>query len=171
MVDIIPKTTKKTPLWQDLLFYFSIGLFSAAIASFFFLNNSQGKMEYSLKNTEDSLAQRETTEEIAMEKEIKTTEKQVRDFSQILKSHLEPSKVFDFFPKIVHPKAWFNKVSFDAAKSEAVISGQTESFVTLQQQIFIFRQEPLIKNFFLNSFSVGKEGRIDFSFNISFNQF
>ena len=167
MVEIIPKPTEKSSVWQDILFYFSIGIFLAAIVSFFILNNSQGKLENSLRKLDESLAQKMTVEEINLEKEIKTTEKQIRDFAQILNSHLFPSKVFDVFQKIVHPKAWFSRLSFDTAKSEAVISGETESFVTLQQQIFILQKEPLIKSFTLNYFSAGKEGKVDFTFNIS----
>lgn len=167
MVGIIPKTIEKSPVWQEILFYFSIGLFLAAIFSFFVLNNSQKKAENSLQGLEQSLSQAGTADQISLEKEIKATEKQVNDFSRVLDSHLYPSKVFDFLPKIIHPKVRFKKTSLDAVKSEANISGETDSLTSLQQQVFIFQKEPLIESFILNSFTIGEKGNINFSFNLS----
>src|SRR3989344_364704 len=154
MVEIIPKTIEKPPLWQDILFYFSIGLFLAAIFSFLALNNSQKQAENSLRDLEQALLQKETASQISLEKEIKTTESQIDSFSQILGSHIYPSKIFDFLPKIAHPKVRFKQISLDAVRSEIVVSGETESITSLQQQIFIFQQEPLIKDSTLNSFSI-----------------
>lgn len=167
MVEIIPKTIERPPLWQDILLYFSIGIFLAAIFSFFALSGSQKKAENSLQGLEQSLSQPGTAEEISMEKQIKTAENQIRNFSQVLNSHNYPSKIFDFLPKIVHPKVRFQQTGLDAIKYEVSILGEAESLVALQQQIFIFQQEPLIKKFTLNSFYVGEEGKINFSFNLS----
>ena len=166
MVDIIPKTIEKSPLWQDLLLYFSIGIFLAAIFSFFVLSNSQKKAENSLQNLEQSLSQEGTAEEIGLEKEIKITERRIKDFSQVLDSHIYPSKIFDLLPKIVHPKARFKQTSLDAVKFEVIVSGGAENLTVLQQQIFIFQKEPLIKNFIFNSFSIKEMGKVDFVFNL-----
>ncbi len=167
MVGIIPKTIEKSPLWQDILLYFSIGFFLAVIFSFFVLSSSQKKMENFLQNLEQSLSQIGTREQIGLEKELQTTEKQINDFSQVLASHIYPSKIFDFLPKIIHPRARFKQTDLDAAKSTINISGETESLTSLQQQIFIFQQESLIRDFTLNSFSIGEKGKIDFDFDIS----
>ncbi len=167
MVEIIPKTIEKPPLWQDILLYFSIGLFLAAIFSFFAFSNSQKKAENSLQSLEQSLSQQGTADQISLEKEIKTAESQIKSFSQVLDSHIYSSKIFNFLPKIAHPKARFTQISLDVVKSEVGISGEAESLTALQQQIFIFQQEPLIQNSTLNSFSMGEKGKIDFDFNIS----
>jgi len=169
MVEIIPKTIEKSPLWQDILFYFSIGLFLASIFSFFVLDNSQKKAEDSLQNLEQSLSKAGTAGQVNLEKEIQITEKQIDDFSQVLDSHIYPSKIFDFLGKIIHPKARFKQTSLDAVKSEVSVSGEAESLTALQQQIFIFQKEPLIKSFVLNSFSIGEKGKIDFNFNLLLN--
>jgi hypothetical protein len=166
MVQIIPKTIERSPLWQDILFYLSIGLFLASIFSFFVLNNSQKRAEDSLQSLEISLSQLGTADQIKLEKEIKITERQIKNFSQVLDSHIYSSKIFDFLPKIIHPKARFKQTSLDAVKSEVIISGEAESLTALQQQIFIFQGEPLIKSFVLNSFSFGEKGKIDFNFNL-----
>ncbi|MDO8601426.1 MAG: hypothetical protein Q7R46_01945 [bacterium] len=169
MVEIIPKTIEKSPLWQDILFYFSIGLFLASIFSFFALSNSQKRAEKSLQSLEQSLSQTGTAGQLNLEKEIKITEKQVNDFSQVLNSHIYLSKIFDFLPKIIHPKARFKQTGLDATKSEVNISGEVESLTSLQQQIFIFQKEPLIKSFTMNSFSIGEKGKINFNFNLLLN--
>ena len=167
MAGIIPKTIQKSPLWQDILLYFSIGLFLAAIFSFFAISKSQKKAENSLQKLDEALAQKKTAEEISREKEIKIIEKQVNDFSQIFDAHVYSSKIFDVFPKIIHPKARFKQVNFDVVKSEVNISGETESLTTLQQQIFIFQKEQsLIKDFIFNSFNIGEKGKINFSFKL-----
>jgi hypothetical protein len=167
MVEIIPKAIEKSPLWQDILLYFSMGIFLAAIFGFFALSSSQKKAENSLQGLEQSLSQSGTAEEISLEKQIKTTENQINNFSQVLNSHTYPSKIFDFLPKIVHPKVRFKQTGLDAVKYEVSISGEAESLVALQQQIFIFQQEPLIKKFTLSSFYIGEEGKTNFNLNLS----
>lgn len=167
MVEIIPKTIERSPLWQDILLYFSIGIFLAAIFSFFALSSSQKKAEDSLQGLEQSLSKPGTAEEISLEKQIKTAENQIKNFSQVLNSHTYPSKIFAFLPKIVHPKVRFGQTGLDAVKFEVNILGEAESLAALQQQIFIFQQEPLIKKFTLISFYIGEKGRINFNFNLS----
>lgn len=169
MVGIIPKTIEKSPPWQDILFYFSIGLLLASAFSFFVLNDSLKKAENSLQSIEQALAKTGTADQLNMEKEIKITEKQVKDFSQIIDSHIYPSKIFDFLPKIIHPRARFKQTGLDAVKSEVNVSGEAESITALQQQIFIFQKEPLIKSFTFNSFSFGEKGKVNFNFNLSIN--
>ena len=47
-----------------------------------------------------------------------------------------------------------------------VVSGEAETFLVLGQQFQIFKQENLIKSVNLARISMGREGGVDFSFNL-----
>lgn len=167
MVEIIPKPTQKLPAWQNILFYLSIVVLLAVVLTFFILNRSFKRTEVSLKNLEETLSREKTPAEVNLEKETIVWQKKIKDFSQILEQHLYPSKAFDFLGEISHPKAWFKQFNLDLKESKIVVSGETESFTTLGQQLLILEGKPLIKNFTLSSLSIGKKGKVDFTLNIS----
>jgi len=52
-------------------------------------------------------------------------------------------------------------------KGEAILFGQTENFSTLEQQISILKLKKEIKDINLSSISIGKEGKVDFTLNLS----
>jgi hypothetical protein len=66
-----------------------------------------------------------------------------------------------------HPKVFFTQFSLDSRGSKMVVSGQTESFVDLGQQILILAGEPEIKTLELSQIGINKDGKVEFSFNLS----
>ncbi|MBI4101746.1 MAG: hypothetical protein HY443_02155 [Candidatus Nealsonbacteria bacterium] len=169
MVEIIPRPAQKLPLWQNILFYFSIALLVASFLSFFILERSLKDGGSSLKNLEETLTREKTPQESSLEKDILAWQKRVKNFSQLFSQHLYPSKSFDAIESIAHPEVWIKQVSLDSAEAKAVVSGETESFTTLGQQLLILEQESRVKSFTLASLAIGRRGKVDFTLNIFFN--
>ena len=166
MDELIPKEVQETPAWQTILFYGSLILVALTVGGFFFLNNSINQAKKSLSSLEETLAEEKTSQETSLENYVLSWQKKINDFSQIISLHIYPSNFFNFIGKIAHPKAWFQQVSLNLKESKVVVSGETESFTTLGQQLIILGQDPLIKGFSLTSLSVGKQGGVAFVFNI-----
>lgn len=166
-MEIIPKPAQKLPLWQNILFYFSLALLVAGISSFFLLERSLKSSRSSLKNLEETLTREKTPGEAGLEKEILAWQKKIRNFSQLFSEHLYPSKSFDFIEKISHPEVWVTQLSLDAKEAKIAVSGETESFTTLGQQLLILEKDSQIRDFTLSSLTIGKKGKVDFALSLS----
>ena len=170
MVEIIPKPAAELPVWQKIIFYFSILFLLVSLLIFFLLNSFHQKATLELQGLEETLAQEKTQEEDSLEKEVFGYQKKIEDFSKLSKSHLYPSKFFDFFQSLCLPQVWFSKVLLNLKDFTLSISGETESFSILGQQILIFQQEEEnIKKADLSEVSIGKEGKVNFILNLSLN--
>jgi len=167
MVEIIPKQIKKLPSWEKTLMYFTLGLLVVSVSAYFFLNNSITKAETKLQELERTLMEQKTEEEIALEKEVFGYQAKVEDFSKMLKKHPYSSKILNFFEKACHPKVWFSITRFTIKDYNLSLVGKTTDFLTLEQQLSIFRKEPLIKAVDLSNLSVGKEGTIGFNLTLA----
>ena len=169
MVEIIPKPIEKIPPWQKKLFYFSIFLFIALLLVYFILSSFEKKSGNILSELKEALLNGKTPEMSSLEKENLNEQKKIKSISPLLKFHLFPSKVFEFFEINTHPKVLFSEINLNSLKSIARLSGQTDSFLTLGQQLAIFEQNPLIEKVNINQVSITKTGEIEFSLNFSFN--
>ena len=163
MVEIIPKPAAKIPLWLNILFYFSIILLIGLISSYFVFNHFIKKSETALQNLEESLAKEKTSETQLLEKEILSYQKKIEDVDKLLTEHKLTSKVFEFLEKISHPKIQFSKFDFNLTGSQARVSGVTENFQTLGQQLLLLKKESLIKEVNLSEISLGKGEEVSFS--------
>ena len=166
MIEIIPKPAAKIPFWLNILFYSSIVLLIAVISSFFVLNHFIKKSTDTLQDLETALARERTPSKIALEKEIFSYQKKIEDLASLLKEHLASSQVFEFLERVTHPRVWFLNFDFSSRESRVKVSGITESFQTLGQQIFILKKNPLVKDLNLSGVSIGKEGEIVFTIDL-----
>jgi len=167
-IEIIPKEAKKFPLWQNILFYFSLVLLLASLSGFFVLNYFQKKSQATLDDLRKTIEKGFTAEEKTLEKELLSYQKKIEDFSTLFLDYRLTSKLFGFFEKLIHPKVFFTDFSLDPKLNKLSLSGQTENFETLGQQILIFQKEEKIKSLDLKEIGISKEGKIEFSLDISF---
>jgi len=170
MIEIIPKPIKKMPSWERMLMYFTLGLLFVSIGSFFLLNYFVNQSKKGLQESEEALNKIKTEKEIALEKEVFGYQAKIKDFSLILAEHLYSSKFFVFLEKLCHPQVWFSQMNFSVKDYSLSLTGETTDFLTLEQQLAIFRKEPLIKSISLSNLSVGKEGLVNFDLNIILDQ-
>jgi hypothetical protein len=166
MVEIIPKTEVKMPAWQNISLYLSFGLLLMAVLAYFILNIYLDRAETTSKNLEETLAKEKTAEEIALEEEVLDYQRKIEDFSKLIGRHLFPSKFFEFIEKNSHPQVWFSKLDLNPKEGEVNLTGETDNFVVLYQQLQTFRANPLVRNLDLVGIAIGKEGRVNFGLNL-----
>ena len=167
MIEIIPKPAQKLPLWQNILFYFSIAVLIASFLSYFVLGHFIKNSQKTLQELEGTLAREKTSSQLLLEEEVFNYQKKIADFSLLLRSHLFTSKTFGLLERNSHPKIWFFQFNLDSTKNLLVLSGEAEDFSVLGQQLLIFKKEPLIKGLDLSNISVGRKGRVAFILNFS----
>ena len=169
MVEIIPKPIEEVPLYQKILFYFSVFIFLATIISYFILSSFQKGSEITLSSIEESLAIGKPPRIITLEKEVLNYKRKIEDFSSLFQARVLPSKLFEFLESKTHPKVFFSQFNFNSNDSKITLAGETDNFSTLGQQISILKNEKLIKNVILLQVSISKEGKIKFALEVSFN--
>ena len=167
MIEIIPKPAQKLPLWQNILFYFSIAVLIASFLSYFVLDNFLKNSQKILQELGETLAGEKTSSQLLLEGEVFNYQKKIADFSQLLQSHLFTSKTLGLLERSSHPKIWFSQYNLDSTKGILILSGEAEDFSVLGQQLLIFKKEPLIKGLDLSNISIGRKGRVDFTLNLS----
>lgn len=169
MVEIIPKPVKKAPLWQTILFYFSIAVLIITIVVYFVLGNFLKKSSANLVALEDELKKGKTVEEKSLEDKVLGYQKKIDDFSKLIKDRQQTSEIFDFIQEFSHPKIWFYAVELDHNRNQVSIGGNVENFEILGQQFLIFKNSPLVKNISLVNVVIRSDGKIDFSLKLVFD--
>ena len=82
----------------------------------------------------------------------------------------EESKFFEFLEEKVHPRVFFCEVNLSVQEEKVILSGQTDSFLTLQQQLSVLNKESIIEDLVLTKAALNKEGGIDFNLDIFLNK-
>ena len=168
-IEIIPKPARKAPPLQNILFYFAIGLLLLSIGAYFILGYFVKKSELALQGLEETLAREKTEEETILEEEVFGYQRKVEDFSTLIGQHTYASKFFHFFESLCHPNVWFSKINLDMTNHKLIVSGKTDTFLILDQQLLIFQQEELIEETILIKLSIGNDGLVNFTFDLTFN--
>jgi hypothetical protein len=166
MVEIIPKPEVKTSLWLNILFYFSCGLLLLCLLSIFLLNLIQKKTILLIRDLETVLSQNRIEAE-PLEKEVLPQQKRIDDFAKILINRRRPTNFFLFLEKFTHPRIQFTEVNLDLAESKVGLSGRSESFLVLGQQVSIFERQKEVKKVNLSKLAIAKEGGAVFSLSLN----
>lgn len=166
-IEITPQPKIKTPIWTITLLVVDFLLFTGLLTTYFYFESSSKKLTELLKKSPQEVF----LEEQIKQKEIELTldEERINTFGTLVSSHRNTVKLFDLLEKICLPDVWFSKFGFDYSQETVGVSGQTDNFVSLGQQIDILKKEPLFKNVSLTGVKLGKEGEVEFSLLLQFN--
>lgn len=168
MIEIIPRPVSKLPFSQNILFYFSALLIFLVVLGYFILDFYLiSGAERKLQELDEALARTKTEEQVMLEKELSGYEKKIKNFSALLGRHVFFSRTFNFFEENTHPDAWFSSFSLNPGKGQVGLSGETDNFVTLHQQVRILKENPSVKGVNLTNIAIGKEGRINFDIGLT----
>ena len=167
-IEITPKQKIKVPIWVIVIGVFCVILILVFLAGYFYLYRSVGQMskEIEEKNLTSFPLEKAIKEK---EQEIFSIRQKIDDFNELLLGHKKPLKVFEFLERTGLPNVLFFTFDFTFKKGELAISGETDSFITIEQQVLILRQEPLVKNLNLSGLSIGEEGGISFTLLFTFD--
>ncbi|MDP2663939.1 MAG: PilN domain-containing protein [bacterium] len=167
MTELIPKQAPEIPKWLNVLFYFSLALLALTIASFFILNSSVNNRQEILEDLNQILLSKKTPERMAMEEEILNYEKKLKDFSFLAEGHSEISGLYLLIEESTHPQVWFSQFTLDAEENMVSISGKAQNFEVLGQQMLILGEKDFVRNLYLDSAGINKQGKVDFA--LTFN--
>jgi hypothetical protein len=166
VIQIIPKQRDRSLSLVNILLYFSLVLLVAAAASYFILNYFQQKTEKDIQLLDEKLAAADASPEAVLAKEVLDYQKKIDDFSSLLASHTNSSSTFSLIESITHPKVFFSDFLLEINKKSITLSGKTDSFQTLDQQLSIFKNDKIIKEVNISNIVFEKDGRISFGFNL-----
>jgi hypothetical protein len=166
-IEIIPKEAAKLPLWQNILFYVSIAVLLAVILCYGVFYKLGQKASVTLKERENFYEQSKTPEILSLESELLDYRNKIDAFSDLISQHKFSSEFFKFVEKITHPKVVFLEMDFDIKNNKVTLFGLTDSFLTLGQQVLIFKQQSLVKGVQLSNIGISKEGKIEFNINLA----
>ncbi len=167
-IEITPKRKIKIPTWVIVIGVFCVILVLAFLASYFYLYRSVKRMSREIEEKNSAAL---PLEMVIREKrgEILPIKQKIDDFNGLLSGHKKPLKIFEFLERICLPNVWFSTFNFTFEKGELAISGETDSFATIEQQVLILKQEPLIRDLNLSGFSMSEEGGINFTLLLTFD--
>ena len=168
-IEIIPKKPERVFPWKDILFYFSIILLIVTAVSYFIIASLEKKTEATLLELEQKIAAIPVSE---LEKNILAREGKINDFGQIVDSHVFTTRVFELIQSKTHPKVYFSQISLSSKDLALNLTGETEDFVSLGQQMIVLEEETAsdsakIKSVGLSSVGINKSGKVGFSLQIA----
>lgn len=168
-IEIVPKKETQIPRWQNILLYFGIFLLIGLIIGYFTLNYFIEKSERKLQQTNEAITKAKSPERITLEEELKSLRAKIEDFTPLLLNHQKSSNFFDFLEKNTHPKVFFTKLNLDTEGNHVELSGQTDDFQILGQQLLIFQKTESLQGLKLSKVEINKEGKVEFTFDLSLN--
>jgi len=165
-MEIIPKPVQRAPQWQIIIFYASAVLLIGLILAYFILGYSYKKSSLTSKDLENAIAGEKTSERIALEKNILLLQKRIGDFINLDSNHLLVSRVFTIIEENCHPRIWFSKFNLNSKTNSFSVSGLTDNFTSLGQQLIIFKNNPIFKNVSLTRVVLDKSGQVNFDLSV-----
>ena len=167
MVEIIPKEAFKPSRGLNILLYFAIFLLFLSAGAYFALNNFLQKAENNVASLESEISQIMTPEKVALEQEVLPSKSEIDRFANLINQHLQTSAIFEIIQRSTHPRVWFTKFDLDSRQKTFSLTGETENFETLGQQILIIQNEEAISTVNLDTVSSTKDGKVEFVLSLS----
>jgi len=164
-IEIAKKSKLKGPLWLYILMIAGIVLALGVAGTYFYFSKVGKDISQQIKEIDQAL--KKTPEEKELENTLLSKEKKIEDFQELLSKHKKVLNVFSFFQEKTHPRTWFSEFDFSGKEKTVSLSGTADSFTAIGQQILVFREEELLKNVKLSGLSMGEEGEIEFSLQLT----
>ncbi len=168
-IGLIPKKPTEKPLWQIILLYFSVGFLFMVVLTAIILSYAGSKARAEIAKLDQELNRPKTAAERQLEREVLQAQQRVSSFKSLIEGAKPASKVFELLERTTHPAVVFIKLSFSASDNKISLSGQTDNFQTLGQQLLIFQAEPLIIKSNLDQIGIGKSGSVEFNISLVLN--
>lgn len=170
MIEIIPKPTKKMLPWENIALVSAVLVLTTAILAYAVLIYFNNKSENIIQGIEEEIVKVGAPQDKFAEANVFSRSADIKFFSSIFNESSKTSKIFDFLETVTHPEVWFSKLDFNLKENKASLSGSTENFQTLGQQLAILRNQKFIQTIDLSNIDLNKEGQVEFDFKILFNK-
>jgi len=169
LVKIIPRPKEKFPLLLTFLLWFSLICLMALGVGFFFLQDKISSLKSEKENLEKEKVDVDGNIQELLNGEIFSSTKKIKDFSILFEEHKMTSKIFGFIESFCHPRVQFISLTLDSKVPQLNLTGKTDSFEILGEQLIILEENKDIKGLNLSNISLERDGRVKFNLTFSFS--
>ena len=161
-LNIIPKPKLLMPFWVKPLMWASgiTLLIVLVLFGFYYFQASSWKSKVEAKEG-DYLALN-TPENKAIEERVGKISQKLEKFSQAFLGHKFSYTFFEFLRGICHPNVSFSDMSLNLSTGSANLTGQTNSYRSLSEQILILKNIKEISSLDVSDINLNKEGMVAF---------
>jgi len=165
-IEITPRREIKAPLWAIILLAFSLILSIVLLGSWIYFRQASNKLNAEVANANISEGLHKKIDEETTK--LNLYKEKISDFEALILKHKDTEKIFGFFEKTIHPNVWFSDFKFDALANTVNVSGRAESFVALEHQLGIFKEEQAVKSLNISDVLIDEKGGVSFSLSFVF---
>jgi hypothetical protein len=168
-MEIIPKPKRKIPSLEIIFLYLSILIFAFTLLVFFYFWSQEKSKKREISQIEEKILALKTPEINQKERKVSYYQEKISHFSDLIKDYVFYSKIFPYLEQKTHKQTYFSKMDLDFENSTISLSGESQSFPALAQQLEILKGDPSLK-VQLKEVSLGKEGKVNFKIEINFDK-
>jgi hypothetical protein len=169
VIQIAPKEKIRISIFAIIggIVCFFLAAFLASAYFYFDLNIS--KMNEGISQKQAQLGPIEKTIQ-EKEQELVPIKEKIDSFSVLVGQHQTSLDVYGFLEKNSLPKVWFSDFEFSLEEKMVTVSGQADSFITLEQQMNVLKnnQADFLESVKLSKVEVDEEGGINFEMEFIF---
>ena len=166
-IEISPRIKIKLPVWTIVTAAVLLILLIGFTAAYFYFAFSLKKIyqEFEEKNIIIIPLEKAITEK---ERELEPINQKIDDFNELLAQHKKTIDIFTFLERTSLPTIWFSDFTLNSRIGEVSLSVQADSFTTLEHQVNILEEEPVLRSLSITEVSVNEEGNIIFNLSLIF---
>lgn len=156
--------------YENLIFYLSLLLLAATVGAFFLFSHLNQQTNQEIATLIETLNKQKSDEEKNLENEFLKNRQRLQDFPVLLSEHTINTQFFQRLEAQTIPNIIYDQLKFNPAERTVNLTGRTDSFESLGQQLIIFTEDQdFIEQANLTKVSYNNEGTIDFAFSILVN--
>ena len=164
-LNIIPKPKLIIPFWVKPLTWASAIIFLAMVGLFGFYYFQASSLESKAKAKESDYLAINTPENREIEARVSEISQRLEKFSQAFSNHKFSYIIFDFLGSFCHPNVSFSDMNLTLSTGAVSLTGQTNSYKSLSEQILILKNEEEISALDVSDVALNKEGAVTFGLN------
>jgi hypothetical protein len=174
MAQFIPKAEvkeKESTAVKALFWFAFIALIISGVLSYLADWKLNGSKQF-LAELEEKASQVGTPEQKASKDSIANYKKKIDDIAELIKSHKNPTRIFDILESNIHPKVSITDMSYIGTNKQwkININGTAKDLISLAQQIMLFQQCSDIEKVSLSSVNTNVAQQVGFKMELTLKE-
>jgi len=164
-IEIAP-VKKETDLKENLILIFAIIILLVFSGIYFYLNSVFIQKQSDLNTLNNQLSGLAGSDVKAKEDELAIAGKYIADFKILFENNPKVSGFFSSFSRWTHPKVSYTGFTFDVPTRKVSMSGKTNGFQNIMQQIAILKKETTIESYEISNVNLASDGSVTFNLDV-----
>ena len=169
MVEIIPKEIRRPLLSPLFILSLSGILFLGVLAGLFLITQTQSQTGTALRVLDERLGEEQTGEGETLQQELKASKEKIDDFGLVIERRKNLLAFFRILEETAHPNVVFTDFETDLEGNTIDIVGTATDFLSLGQQILVWKNRKEITSATLTELALGQTGKKEFGISLSFS--